>query len=178
MILVCELFLFSCALLILLLVVVYSWITGISPVPTSPFVRASLIALVSSEQRGVICDLGSGWGTLIFALAKHCPHARVMGFEMSPVPWLFSRLRAVFCRRTNLQINYANFLKRDLSDASLILCYLYPGGMKLLDPKFRAELRPGTLIISHTFALPSWTPKEIYQLSDLYRTRIYLYELE
>ena len=57
------------------LTLIYTIKTGISPVPTSPRVRDKMLAMIPPErlaaiERGRLFDLGSGWGTLAFALAK------------------------------------------------------------------------------------------------------------
>ena len=50
--------------------------------------------------------------------------------------------------------------------------------MEKLRPKFESELRPGTVIITHTFRVPQWEPFMVYDTDDLYKTPIYLYEIE
>jgi hypothetical protein len=47
--------------------------------------------------------------------------------------------------------------------------------MERLRPKFERELKSGSLVVSHTFAVPGWVPESVWQVDDLYRTKIYLY---
>jgi len=65
-------------LLAISLTLIYTMKTGISPVPTSPRVRDKMLAMIPPDrlagiERGRLFDLGSGWGTLAFALAKRFP---------------------------------------------------------------------------------------------------------
>jgi hypothetical protein len=61
----------------LVLTVVYPFRTGISPVPTNRRVRATLLASLPRRIDGTIVELGSGWGTLAFPLARRHPGCRV-----------------------------------------------------------------------------------------------------
>jgi 16S rRNA A1518/A1519 N6-dimethyltransferase RsmA/KsgA/DIM1 with predicted DNA glycosylase/AP lyase activity len=163
---------------ILISIVVWSIRCGIAPMPTSPKALKRLEeALPSSLNDGVIYELGSGWGTLAFPLARHYQDVQVIGYELSPVPFLFSKMRLGFSGSQNLQIRKKDFLKVSLGDAALIVCYLYPGAMYQLKEKFEKELKPGTWVVSNTFAIAGWVPERIYEVPDLYHTKIYLYRI-
>jgi len=137
--------------------------------------KCLLLALPEKIPPGKIYELGSGWGTLAFPLASRYPGVEVVAFEDSPVPFLFSKGRALIDCSKNLKILKCNFFDSSLEDAALIVCYLYPKAMLQLKIKFEKELKPGTWIVSNTFAIPGWTPAKIYEVPDLYRTKIYLY---
>ncbi len=147
--------------------VVYSKLAGITPTPTGPKVRRELLELLPDID-GPVYELGSGWGTLTAPLAKRYSH--VIGYEMSPVPWACAALRSV--RHRSLSCRFGNFWKRDLSDAKLIVCYLYPEAMKRLVD----HLPKGCTVVTHTFAIPNLTPVKTVRADDLYRTPIYTYQ--
>lgn len=159
----------------MLSIVFHTLRTGISPMPTSGRVRGPLLALLPATIEGTVLELGSGWGTLAFALADRCPRARVVAYELSPLPWAFSWLRQRLAPRPNLQLVRADFFQASFSGASAVVCYLFPGAMTRLAPKLSGELAPGTPVLSHTFALRGWTPVRTLVAADLYRTPIYLY---
>ena len=173
------LFLLLLALLLagVLSIVFHTLKTGISPMPTSGRVRRALLTLVPAEQEGVVLELGAGWGTLAFALADHCPRAQVVAFELSPLPYAFCRLRQGLAPRPNLRLVRQDFLEASFAEASLVVCYLFPGAMARLGPKLVAELPPGGRIVSSTFALRGWRPLRTVVVDDLYRTPLYLYEV-
>lgn len=50
--------------------------------------------------------------------------------------------------------------------------------MARLRTKFETELPPGTNVLTHTFQIAGWQPYLIYEADDIYRTPIYLYEME
>lgn len=164
-------------LVVVVLLVIYILITGIPPMPTSPKVRKTMIEAIPPDIQGKIFELGSGWGSLAFPLAKQFPDCTILAFEISPVPWLFTKLRYFFCPLPNLIIHRANFHKISLEEAALAVCFLMPRGMKKLESKFEAELPSNSLIISNFFAVPGWNPHSIRQANDLYSTKIYIYKM-
>lgn len=172
-----ALVLFLLALLLagMLSIVIFTLRTGISPMPTLGKVRRQLLPLIDADLQGTILELGAGWGTLAFALADRCPRAKVIAFELSPLPFAFCRLRQRLAPRPNLELRRQDFFRASFTGASLVVCYLFPGAMTRLEPKLAAELAPGARILSHTFALRGWESLHTLVVEDLYRTPIYLY---
>jgi hypothetical protein len=112
-----------------------------------------------------------------FPLASRCPDATVVAYELSPMPWLFLKMRAFLFGPPNLKILRRDFLKDNLSKASLVVCYLYPGAMVKLSSKLVMELKPGAKVISNTFEIPVWTPTLIQNLEDVMCPQIFHYEM-
>ena len=152
-------------------VILFSKVAGITPTPTSPKVRRALFELLPDVD-GPVYELGAGWGGLTSPLASR--YKRVIGYELSPIPWLVAWARSV--RHKNVSLRLRNFWKTDLSGAALVVCYLYPGAMQRLAGKLE-ELQPGALVCSHTFALPGWQAAWEGRVEDWQRTPLYLYEL-
>ncbi len=130
---------------------------------------------MENSGTGPIVDLGSGWGTLVVALARKYPHRQVIGYELSLVPWLFSKIRKSVSGLDNLELYRSDFLDADLSDASVLTCYLFPGGMVSLEDKLERDNISDVLIVSSTFALPSSEPVKVIRVKDIYNTPVYLY---
>ena len=173
----CEIFVVMNLAVIFASIVIYSLLLGISPMPSSKKAKEAIIRLLPKNiEDGVIYELGSGWGGLAFRLAKKYPKAKIIAFELSPIPFLISRMRQLALRRANLIILWKNFYDWNLSDAGAIVCYLFPGAMRNLAPKFRRELPIHCMIISNTFALPDWKSDPPLFLDDLASTPIYVYQ--
>ena len=117
-----------------------------------------ILKLAEIKQGEVVIDLGSGDGRIVMAMANGSPAKMVVGYEVSLIPYLWSKIRIWFFRSPQAEIRFGDFLRRDLSCASIIFCFLTPMAMKKLAPKFRAELKLGTRIISYSFSLADWTP--------------------
>jgi len=159
-----------------LAIVCYSVKYGITPTPTSPKVKKMLLKILPRVINGEVVDLGSGWGTLAFALAKKYPSCKIVGIEISPIPYFCSLLLARVFRYPNLVFLRRDFFDYRLQETSLVVCYLYPDAMEWLKIKFENELLPSTYVVSHTFAVPGWKPLRTLHAPDLYRTPIYLYQ--
>jgi hypothetical protein len=172
-----EYLLFVCVYLGLAVTVVYCVVTGITPVSSTRSSRKAIFASLPTNPQGIIFELGAGWGSLAFPLARRYPRNRVVAFELSPVPWLFMNLRWLFTQPSNLVIHRRNFLKADLSAAGIIVCYLYPRAMERLAPKLKKELHADTLVISNTFEIPDWTPDEVKNLEDTMCPNIFIYQM-
>lgn len=149
---------------------------GMSPMPSSGKAVQAMLAATDGAGEGTIVDLGSGWGTLAIAFARQYPDRQIIGYEVSFFPWLISVLFRHLLALENLVFLRQNFLDADLGGASVLLCYLYPGGMTAIQEKLNSSPPKGdTLIVSNTFALPGFKPVQIVHLKDPYLTPIYVY---
>jgi predicted RNA methylase len=167
----------SILILIIGLITLYSVYYGITPTPTSSKVRNHIIRILPELTNQKIIELGSGWGTLAFALARHFPTCHVYAYEISPIPYLISQIIAKTIGIKNLTIKRQDFFLVSFKNISLAVCYLYPRAMERLKVKFKNELMPNSYIISHTFAIPKWVPIRMERVGDLYHTPLYLYQM-
>lgn len=163
------------ALGVLVSIVIWTVRNGISPMPTSPIATRCLLEALPEGIEGTIIEVGSGWGTLLFSLAEKLPKCKVVGYENSPIPYFFSKLRHFVFPWKNIEIHRADFFQESLNDANLVVCYLYPGAMAKLKRKFEKELKPSAWVISNTFAVPGWEPHRTVLVNDLFNTKIYIY---
>ncbi len=159
-------------------ILIYSLRNGIAPMPTSPKVKAALLnTLGELSVQGNYYELGSGWGTLTFPMAKRFPNSTILGIENSRVPYTISKCLSWVFPKRNLKLCRADFFTVSLAESDLVICYLYRGAMERLRGKFERELRPGTIVVSNTFSVPNWEPKQVLQATDLYRSKIYVYQV-
>jgi len=147
---------------------------GISPVPSSAKATRAILNLIPSNAGDHIAELGSGWGGLALSVASRRPEARVVGYELSLLPWAWSTGVARLIGRRSIDFVRRDFFDADLDDTDVVLCYLFPGAMERLAERLK-DLKAGSVIISNTFRLPGWEPDEVIELNDLYRTRVYRY---
>lgn len=171
-----ELMLFVLVLLIGLSIVWSTLRTGMSPMMSSRKACQTMLAAIDKPAAGALIDLGSGWGTLVIAVAKKNPTQQVIGYELSWLPWLVSVIRKRALGLTNLSLYRKDYNEANLSNASTLFCYLFPKAMNSLQEKLQLELANGTRIISNTFALPSSEPTSVMRLKDFYQTPIYVYD--
>jgi len=60
----------------------------------------------------------------------------------------------------------------NLSDATVVLCYLFTEASEALKPKFKSELQPGTRVVMESFPVEGWKPVQTEERG--YKT-FYLY---
>lgn len=140
--------------------------------PSSRKAREAIASLIPISQ-GNICDLGSGWGSLVGPLARKYPHIEWRGYEISPLPWAISCL--VNFVKKNVGIKREDFFSAPLNESDGVICFLYPKAMHRLKEKFEKELRPGTFVISNAFSIPGWKPTRVIELDDFWHSKVYLY---
>jgi len=131
---------------------VFQGLTGVPPMSSNAAEARDVIALLKRAglpDKAVIYDLGSGWGSLIIALAQAFPDADVRGIEISPLPYWVSRLRTRNLR--NVTLRRGDFYACDLSDARAVTCYLMIKPMPRLASLLDKALAPGTPVVSLSF---------------------------
>jgi len=123
-----------------------------------------------------LVDLGSGLGGMLAFLSRQRPEGRYVGVETAPLPFLLGWLRARISGG-RYTVRWNSLWKVDLRLFDVVYAYLSPVPMAALWLKAQAEMRPGTLFISNTFAVPGVEPSEVLQLNDLHQSSLYLYRM-
>jgi len=169
--------LFLAAFLIML--VVY-WSTFRTQVPlylSSNKVWQALEKTLPAGQSFTFVDLGSGIGGVLTHLSKTHPQGRYLGIETAPLPFLWSWLRIKFGGYRNCIVHWGSLWDSDLSKFDVVFAYLSPVPMEELWQKAKKEMRPGSLFISNTFAVPDQPPQETLTVDDLHHSTIYLWRM-
>lgn len=145
--------------------------------PSSSKAYQVIIKLIGETGTGAIIDLGSGWGNLVIRIAKANPQRKIIGYELSLLPWLTSSLLKNVLGLNNLVIYRKNFYAEKLPDAAVITCYLYPEAMNKIKQKLLLENPNINFLISNNFALPSCKPHMKIFIDDFYKSPVYLYKI-
>lgn len=160
----------------------YFFRTGVPTFPSMPVAREKIITQLRADMKAqpadrpyVIYDLGSGSGQLSWHVARAIPEAKVIGIELSFVPWLRSVIWQKLSGQQNLRYLRVSFWDHDVSDASAVLTYLMEAIMPRISAKLRRELRPETLVISNKFVLPGWPLIEELPLQSAFTKRLWIY---
>ena len=127
-------------------------------VPTPWVIVDEMLKLAEIRSSDVVYDLGSGDGRLVIMSAKRFG-ARGVGVELDSQLVETARTGAkdegVADRVKFVQ---GDLFEADIKEASVVMLYLLPGFVTRLVPKLRADLRPGTRIVSHDYPLVPWRP--------------------
>lgn len=126
-------------------------------VPTRARERDYLVAKISRKPTDTIVDLGSGTGTLLFALAQAGHPGPLIGYEISVLPFLIALGRKYLggAKYRNIQFKYQSLWRANIQEADIILCFLLPGIYEKL-ASFLKQARPKTVIVVAGWPLPDW----------------------
>lgn len=130
-------------------------------VPTPPAVVDAMLEIAKVTSSDVVYDLGCGDGRIPIAAAQKYG-ARGIGIDIDPARIAEARENAKAAGVTDK----VTFLEQDLftsdfKEATVVTLYLLPSLNQKLMPKLKAELKPGTRIVSHAFDMgPEWPPEE------------------
>jgi hypothetical protein len=166
----------------LISVLVY-WGTFRTQVPlylSSDKVWHALEHLLPAQKTGpgfAFMDLGSGLGGVLTHLANVRPDGSYTGVEAAPLPFLLSWLRIRLSGGHNSSVHWGNLWDCDLSQYEIVFAYLSPVPMEKLWHKARAEMRPGSVFISSTFAVPDQTPHETVPVDDLHHSTLLVWNM-
>jgi precorrin-6B methylase 2 len=118
-----------------------------------------MLALVGTRAVDYVVDLGSGDGRIVIAAARRYG-ATGLGIELDDALVRASRDNArragVAERASFIQ---GDVLTADFSRATVVTVYLLPELIGRLQPRFLADLKPGTRIVSHAFRMTGWRPE-------------------
>jgi len=144
-------------------------------VPTPPEVVAAMLKVAKVGKGDVVYDLGSGDGRIPIAAVKDFGAARATGIDIDP-----QRIKEATANLQKAGVgDRVRFLNQDLfttnlSEATVVTLYLLPSlNLKLL-PKLKAELKPGTRIVSHAFDMGDWVPE---QTLDVEGRKVYFWTI-
>ncbi len=136
---------------------------------------AELARLLPEKGSFGFIDLGSGLGGALAFLARRRPDGRFTGIETAPVPYALSKLR--LSGLSNSSLRWGDIWDEDLSRYDVVYCFLSPAPMPALYRKARAEMRPGTLFVSNSFAVPGSPADSLVAVDDRRRTRLHIWRM-
>lgn len=137
--------------LILAISIVWTNFMGAPWVPTSMGMVNKMLELADVGPDDIVYDLGCGDGRTIITAARRYG-AKAVGVEIDPLRYLWCQmLITLLGLRNRVIVLYGNFFNHNLSDATVVTCYLLQETNDKLEEKLKSELRTGTRVVSNTF---------------------------
>ncbi|MDZ7600120.1 MAG: hypothetical protein U1A06_01945 [Hoeflea sp.] len=134
----------------------------------------ALLSLMRQRGGTRFTDLGSGLGGVVRRLDGEGRIAR--GVESAPMVWLVSALMSKLTGRG--RIARQDIWAADISGEDIVYVFLSPEPMPALYRKAMSEMKPGSLLVSNSFAVPDVEADEVWELPDRRKTRLFLYEMK
>jgi hypothetical protein len=108
-------------------------------------------------------------------LSRFLPDSSFSGIEIAPLPWAISVVKNKLSR-SRADFLYGDYRKLNFADYDVIYAYLSPVVMSALWQKARAEMRPGSLLISNEFNIID-QPAHITLVADAQSTKLYVWRM-
>jgi SAM-dependent methyltransferase len=127
-------------------------------VPTPHSIVEQMLALAEVGPNDLVVDLGSGDGRIVIAAAKQFG-ARALGVDIDRT--LIAEAEAKAAKAgvgSRARFVARDFFATDLREATVLTLYLLPETNRKLLPKILAEMKPGTRVVAHRFAVGDWPP--------------------
>lgn len=139
----------------------------IAPFVTTPQeVVDRMLELAQVSQGDLLYDLGSGDGRIVITAAKRYG-AKAVGFEIDPALVTHSQRSIKEAGVEHLaEIRDEDVRTVDLSPATVVTMYLYPGANLRLRAAIMRQLKPGSRVVSHDFSMGDWKPDRVEQMTD------------
>ncbi|MCI0683531.1 MAG: class I SAM-dependent methyltransferase [Gemmataceae bacterium] len=130
-------------------------------VPTADEVIDKMFEMGKITKNDVMFDLGCGDNRICFKAAKKFG-CKGVGLDINPV-----RIREAmdWAEKMNVgllvETRHGDALNvKDISDATVVVMYMFPEFMNLWEPVAKAKLKPGTRILSHDYSFSNWEPDQ------------------
>ena len=133
-------------------------------VPTSQTLVDRMLEMAELTANDRLVDLGSGDGRLVITAAKRGAVSR--GIEYNPDMVAISK-RAAQAEGVTERATFeqADIFESDFSDASVVTLFLLPSLNLRLRPTL-LDMKPGTRVVSNSFAMEDWQPDESVEVKD------------
>jgi SAM-dependent methyltransferase len=128
-------------------------------VPTPNDVVNKMLEMARVTAKDIVYDLGCGDGRIVITAAQKYG-ARGVGIDIDP-----QRIREARENASRGKVNdkvrfvQADLFEADISEATVVTLYLLTELNLKLRPKLMADLKPGTRVVSHAFAMGDWKPE-------------------
>jgi len=149
-------------------------------VPTPQEVVDRMLELAKVADGDVVYDLGSGDGRVVITAAARYG-VKAVGFEIDPSLVTASRDRVREAGLEHLvEIREEDIQTADLSPATVVTLYLYPDANLRLRSRIMRQLKPGSRVVSHQYAMGNWQPDRVDRIKDSmgHLRTLYLWRIE
>jgi precorrin-6B methylase 2 len=135
-------------------------------VPTPQDVVDRMLALAAVGSNDVVLDLGCGDGRIPITAAKSFG-AKGIGVDIDPQRIAEANANAKAAGVSHLvTFKLEDAMTTDLSQATVVTLYLLSSSNLKLRPILTRQLKPGTRIVAHNFAMGDWEAEKIETFTD------------
>jgi SAM-dependent methyltransferase len=134
-------------------------------VPTPDEVVDKMLELSGVTARDVVYDIGCGDGRIVIAAARKYG-VRGVGIDLDKkrIDESIANARKAGVERL-VRFICEDATRADVSEATVVTLYLLSESNALLRPMLEKQLRPGSRVVSHNYAIAGWEDKQVVATS-------------
>ncbi len=133
-------------------------------VTTSDEAVDAMLELAGVKSSDIVYDLGCGDGRIVIQAAKKYG-ARGVGIDINPDRIKEARENARAAGVESLvRFEEKDLFKSDFHEATVVTLYLLMDLNLRLRPKLLKDLKPGSRVVSHDFAMGDWQPERVTEI--------------
>lgn len=145
--------------------------TKVPPIPTAARDIRRLAEDGFLNKTDTVIDLGCNNGKVLFMMEK-LSGCKARGYEITLWVCIYAWIKKVLTG-SKVQIIWGNFFEADLSDATVVYCYLYPFLMPKVGEKLKASCKKGTKVIVRDFPIKSLKQVNYFKTYGVHEFFIY-----
>ncbi|HEU4370655.1 MAG TPA: class I SAM-dependent methyltransferase [Methylomirabilota bacterium] len=146
-------------------------------VPSPPAVITAMLEAAKVGPNDLVYDLGCGEGEILIEAATRYG-ARGVGVDLDPVRIKNARINAAKAGVADkITFVQQDLFKTDITPATVVTLYLLPELNERLRPTLLRDLRPGTPVVSHDFAMGDWRPERTIEVQVTRLHRVFLWRI-
>lgn len=178
-VLVFSLILFVLAVIFLLSGLI-SIIFGAPYIPLSKKFVQKILLFGDLSSNDTLYDLGCGDGRVLMSGLSNFNISKAVGYEIAPWPYFKTLLLVKYSELKKIELFRKNCLKADISQATFIYLYLFPGLVDKIAYKIAKEGIPRIRILCVSFPIDTnrHIEFELLKSAKIDNLTIYLYELK
>ena len=153
--------------------------TPAAPASVAPYVDTpaqlvdEMLALAAVGPDDFVVDLGSGDGRLVITAVTKFKARGGFGVDIDPALVKLANDNAAKTGVADrVRFEERDLFATDVRQATVVTVYLLPGIMAKVEAKLRAELKPGTRVVSHDYPFPTWRPVRLVERESPDKVRI------
>ncbi len=134
-------------------------------VPTPGEIVDKMLELAGVTARDIVYDIGCGDGRIVIAAArKYGAHGVGIDLDKAKIDESVANARKAGVEHL-VRFICMDATRADVSEATVVTLYLLTESNQLLRPMLEKQLRPGSRIVSHNYAIAGWESGQIVATS-------------
>ena len=156
---------------IIIVLSMYSFFSLAPWVPTRTSDLQRIHSILKLKKWDRFLEIGCWTAKVSVYLAKHNPESNITGIELSPLLYIYSKIKAFFSWAKNLNIIYWNALNIDFSKYDTLYVFGLPETVtKKIAPKLLEQIHDSARFFSYCFIMnhPQFTQTQYKESPEVY----------